>query len=86
MKDSKHGHKLQNVKVRVKDAAQGLVEAVFSTFNVIDSDGDVTLPGAFEEGAPARVSAYGHTSWDGKLPRARRSFTRRLTLCFRAQR
>jgi hypothetical protein len=37
----KYGHKLQNVKDRVKDAEQGLVEAVFSTFNVIDSDGDV---------------------------------------------
>jgi hypothetical protein len=68
MKDSKHGHKRQNVKVRVKDADQGLVEAVFSTFNVIDSDGDVTLPGAFEEGAPVSVSAYGHTSWNGALP------------------
>lgn len=28
----------------------------------------MTFPGAFEEGAPVRVSAYGHTSWDGKLP------------------
>ena len=48
----KYGHKLQNVKVRVKGAEQGLVEAVFSTFNMIDSDGDVTLPGAFRGRRP----------------------------------
>lgn len=46
----------------------GYVEAVFSTFNVIDHDGDVTEPGAFEKGAPVRVSAYGHRSWQGVLP------------------
>lgn len=45
----------------------GIVELAFAQFNVIDSDGDVTLPGAF----PAKdvpMSAYGHTSWDGALP------------------
>lgn len=54
--------------VEIKDAEKGIVEAVFSTFNVIDSDKDVTLPGAFEDGAPVRMSAYGHTSWHGELP------------------
>lgn len=49
--------------VEIKDAAKGTVEAVFSTFNVKDSDGDVTRPGAFTEGAPVRISAYGHASW-----------------------
>lgn len=49
--------------VEIKDAALGTVEAVFSTFNVKDSDGDVTLPGAFEDGAAVRISAYGHASW-----------------------
>lgn len=52
----------------VKDADKGIVTAVFSTFDVIDSDGDVTRPGAFEEGAPVRISAYGHSSWTGELP------------------
>jgi hypothetical protein len=52
----------------VKDADKGLVEAVFSTFNVIDADGDVTLPGAFDDGAEWMISAYGHKSWDGVLP------------------
>lgn len=49
--------------VEVKDALKGTVEAVFATFNVIDADGDVTLPGAFQEGAKVRISAFGHASW-----------------------
>lgn len=47
--------------VDVKD--EGTVQAVFSRFNVRDHDGDVTLPGAFTEGAPVRISAFGHASW-----------------------
>ena len=55
-------------RFEIKDADEGTVTAVFSTMNVIDSDGDVTRPGAFEDGAPVRISAYGHTSWLGELP------------------
>lgn len=61
----------QLTHVEIKDETQGTVEAVFSTFNTVDSDKDVTLPGAFTEGAPTRISAYGHTSWHdlgGRLP------------------
>jgi hypothetical protein len=54
--------------VRIKDADQGLVEAVFSTFDVVDKDGDVTRKGAFTDGADVVISAYGHQSWDGELP------------------
>lgn len=54
--------------VEIKDADKGEVSAVFSTFNVIDKDGDVTLPGAFSDGAEIVVSAYGHTTWSGALP------------------
>lgn len=54
--------------LRVKDAAEGEFTAVFSTFNVIDRDGDVTRPGAFEDGTEVRISAYGHASWGGVLP------------------
>lgn len=54
--------------VEIKNADRGEVEAVFATFGVKDTDGDVTLPGAFENGAPVRISAYGHGSWDGRLP------------------
>ncbi len=54
--------------VEIKNADKGEVQAVFATFDVVDKDGDVTLPGAFTEGAPVRISAYGHTSWGGALP------------------
>lgn len=36
-------------------ADAGSVRAVFSTFNVIDKDGDVTLPGAFMQGQAVRL-------------------------------
>lgn len=55
----------------IKSAAQGTVSAVFSTFNVVDKDGDVTLPGAIKDGAEVVISAYQHGSHaelGGKLP------------------
>ncbi|MEV4096960.1 HK97 family phage prohead protease [Streptosporangium saharense] len=55
-------------RVEIKDAAKGLVTAVFATFNAIDSHRDVTPPGAFEDGAEMPISAYGHASWEGVLP------------------
>lgn len=58
----------KNLRVEIKDAAKGEVEALFSTLDVIDSDGDVTLAGAFKDGAQVRISAYGHTSWQGVPP------------------
>jgi len=47
---------------------EGEFEAVFSTLNVVDKDGDITLPGAIEEGAKVKISAYNHGSWTGSLP------------------
>lgn len=38
----------------------GTFRATFSTFNVIDRDGDVTMPGAFEAGQKARIAQWGH--------------------------
>lgn len=61
------GHKSLS-RIEVKDADKGEIVAVFATLNVIDSDGDVTLKGAFENGAKVRISAYGHKSWEGALP------------------
>lgn len=58
----------KSLRVQVKDADKGLVEAVFATFDVVDLDGDVTLKGAFDDGAPVRISAFGHGSWSGLLP------------------
>lgn len=52
----------------VKDADKGEVTAVFSTYDVVDSDGDVTKAGAFTDGEQVLISAYGHKSWDGLLP------------------
>jgi hypothetical protein len=56
------------VEVKSGGGPLGLARAIFSRFNVIDSDGDVTLPGAFDDGSEAVVSAYGHQSWKGALP------------------
>ncbi|WP_433225587.1 HK97 family phage prohead protease [Actinomadura formosensis] len=56
------------VEVKDMDEAKGQVKAVFATFNKIDSDRDVTRPGAFTDGAEVPISAYGHTSWQGALP------------------
>jgi HK97 family phage prohead protease len=58
----------KSLRVQVKDADKGEVTAVFSTFDAIDSDGDVTKAGAFEDGAQVVISAYGHASWNGVLP------------------
>lgn len=55
-------------RVEIKSADRGEVSAVFSTLNVIDSDGDVTPVGAFEDGAEVVISSYQHTSWGGALP------------------
>lgn len=54
--------------ITIKNADLGEIEAVFSTFDVIDLDGDVTVKGAFTEGSPVVISAYGHKSWEGLLP------------------
>jgi len=55
-------------RVEVKNEERGEVVAVFSTLDVIDHDGDVTLPGAFEDGAQTRMSGYNHSSWGAVLP------------------
>lgn len=56
------------MRVEIKDADRGEVSAVFSTLDVIDKDGDVTLKGAFTDGAPVAISAYGHQTWKGAPP------------------
>jgi phage head maturation protease len=52
----------------VKATDEGRVSAVFATLKVVDADGDVTLPGAFESGAEVRISAFNHASCAGSLP------------------
>jgi hypothetical protein len=54
--------------VEIKNADRGEVSAVIATFGSVDSDGDVTLPGAFMNNGEFPISAYNHTSWGGQLP------------------
>ena len=51
----------------MKLSDEGHIKAAFAQLNVIDSDGDVTVNGAFPR-KDVPLSAYGHTSWDGALP------------------
>lgn len=64
---SMSGAERKSLRVEIKDAEKGIVEAVFATLEQKDHDDDWTLPGAFGE-QNVRVSAYGHTSWRGALP------------------
>lgn len=58
----------KSLRVEIKDADRGDVVAIFSTLDVVDAHNDVTLDGAFEDGAKTRISAYNHASWGGALP------------------
>lgn len=55
-------------RVELKDADQGIVSAVFSTFDVVDLDGDVVRKSAFKDATPVKISAFNHGSWEGALP------------------
>jgi HK97 family phage prohead protease len=53
--------KLYKSAIQLKeDGPEGSFQAIFSTFNVIDHDRDVTLPGAFTDGQEVRISSWGH--------------------------
>lgn len=61
----------KTLALELKADEPGSVRAVFSTLNVIDKDGDVTLPGAFGE-QMVNIAAWGHNwgdlpSGDGKI-------------------
>lgn len=45
---TKHTH--GPAQLKVSGSQEGSIEAVFSTFNVVDLDGDLTLPTAFQDG------------------------------------
>lgn len=46
------------------DGPPGSFRATFATLNVIDHDGDVTVPGAFKDGQSVRIAQWGH-NWAG---------------------
>ena len=48
------------ISLKAHDGEEGTFEAIFATFDVVDRDGDVTLPGAFVDGQKVRISAWGH--------------------------
>ena len=49
--------------VELKGNQAGAFRAIFATFNQVDHDGDVTLPGAFPVGAKIPIAGVGH-NWD----------------------
>lgn len=54
--------------IELKKDKPGSFTARIATLNVVDKDGDVTLPGAFPAGKAILISAYMHGSWSGALP------------------
>jgi hypothetical protein len=61
-------HKTFSSLVELKTKDNGEVTAIFSQLNVIDHDGDVTVPGAFTNDEKVKISAYNHSSWGPALP------------------
>lgn len=56
-------HKTFSVTLKDGDE-EGHIEAQFAVFNEVDSDGDVTLPGAFGN-QDVLMSPWGHAAWMG---------------------
>ena len=46
------------------DGPEGSFRAVFATFDVVDHDGDVTIPGAFKRDTPVIIGSWGHKTAD----------------------
>src|SRR3989304_4593247 len=59
--------KVYTAPFEIKDDATGAVQAAFSVFNTIDSDGDVVKPGAFEDGQEVPM-VWSH-QWDKPVGR-----------------
>lgn len=66
------GMTTKSFKVKALTAAEedgrGKVKVVFATLDVVDKDRDVIMPGSIESGERVRISAFGHSSWDDRLP------------------
>ena len=58
----------KSIKIQFKEGHEGSFIAQIATLNVIDSDSDLTKPGAFPAGKELLISAYQHGSWQGALP------------------
>jgi hypothetical protein len=55
------------IGLELKKDKPGTFLARFARLNVIDKDGDVTLPGAAPSGKKVLLSSYMHGSWSGSL-------------------
>jgi HK97 family phage prohead protease len=63
----RHKHRVPvEVELKADSDETGEFVATFSRFNVIDLDGDVTEPGAFEQDQKARVAQWGH-AWGSPI-------------------
>lgn len=52
----------KTLTVEIKSADKGELEAVFSKMGEVDHEGDLTLAGAFDDGAEVALGAYAHGS------------------------
>ena len=52
----------KHAQFEIKDAEKGVIMAVFATLNVIDKDGDITLPGFFGEQEVVMLPAHDWSS------------------------
>ena len=55
-----------HIEFKANSDQTGQFAAEFATLNVIDHDGDVTLPGAFQDGQEVLIEAWNHNY--GELP------------------
>lgn len=46
--------------IQLKADDEGAFRSVFATFNVVDHDGDVTVPGAFQNGQEVVIEGWNH--------------------------
>lgn len=53
-------HKTLKLELKADGESEGAFTATFATFNVIDHHGDVTVPGAYDEGKEILIGAYQH--------------------------
>lgn len=58
----------KSFSLELKADSEGAFKARIATLNVVDSDGDVSIPGSFPDGKRVLISAYQHTSWYGEMP------------------
>ena len=68
MEKSMNDIERKSVQIELKEDKPGSFIARIATLNIIDKDGDKTLPGAFEQDKEVLISAYMHGSWMGELP------------------